>query len=438
MHLKISFGFVFLIAAIVLAVGSVANAEETDCHVITMPNMLEQDTGYGSPLDFFRDWRTPLMRNRCDEEVVIAEVGNGRKSTFIYKTGYVYQEGQWVDFDYAGENMREDWLIGEATAELPLDEDNFEGENYYLAYVCQYIYKQWKCGCTDRDCESSFWQVQSFEKPEPEPQPEPSPTPSPEPQPITPEPSDDDTNTEPAPKPDTTDDDEDDDTAKPIRPAPTYGDNEPLDDFFDQTYGPIDGDFYYTDPYYDRYGNNDQTSTDADFLIPNSATESPEIISVESEIVDPTNLEKSIPNAAVQQGNEPQIDAMLEHNVNKLINAYRNSLGLPPLSMNTLLVEYAREHSMNMAQMNIPVGHDGLAIRAEAIYQEIEYTLFAENVLSESAPTPESVVSGWLSSPEHRYNIESDFTLTGVGAVTAPNGTVYATQLFLLTEPNAE
>jgi uncharacterized protein YkwD len=41
------------------------------------------------------------------------------------------------------------------------------------------------------------------------------------------------------------------------------------------------------------------------------------------------------------------------------------------------------------------------------------------------------VVDGWLHSPGHRRNIESDFRLTGIGLATAGNGMIYFTQIFV-------
>jgi uncharacterized protein YkwD len=113
------------------------------------------------------------------------------------------------------------------------------------------------------------------------------------------------------------------------------------------------------------------------------------------------------------------------------VNAHRSSLGLPPLAFDERLRALAREHSESMAAGNVPLGHSGFEARIATLGRP--YRRAAENAASNRgfADPAAAAVSRWISSPEHRRNIEGDFSLTGVGVARASNGTCYFTQIFL-------
>ncbi|HLX91689.1 MAG TPA: CAP domain-containing protein [Puia sp.] len=112
------------------------------------------------------------------------------------------------------------------------------------------------------------------------------------------------------------------------------------------------------------------------------------------------------------------------------INFHRRSIGLRNLRLNGVESKLALQHSIDMASGRTPFGHDGLNERAKAISKEVgKITMAAENVASGDMSAKE-VVDGWLKSPGHKRNIETDFTLTGIGVAKNDKGVVFYTQIF--------
>lgn len=112
------------------------------------------------------------------------------------------------------------------------------------------------------------------------------------------------------------------------------------------------------------------------------------------------------------------------------VNLHRRSIGLQNLKLNDVECSLAVQHSINMASNKTPFGHDGLNDRAKKISHDIgKVSMVAENVASGDMSAKE-VVDGWLHSPGHKRNIETDFTLTGIGVAKNSKGVVYYTQIF--------
>ncbi len=112
------------------------------------------------------------------------------------------------------------------------------------------------------------------------------------------------------------------------------------------------------------------------------------------------------------------------------VNLHRRSIGLQSLRLNNFESSLALQHSINMASNKTPFGHDGFPQRAKTISHQIgKISLAAENVASGDMSAKE-VVDGWLHSPGHKRNIETDFTLTGIGVAKNNKGVIYYTQIF--------
>jgi uncharacterized protein YkwD len=122
----------------------------------------------------------------------------------------------------------------------------------------------------------------------------------------------------------------------------------------------------------------------------------------------------------------------LEKAVFLQINNHRASLGLSQLVWNETIAAQARQHSQNMANKQVPLGHDGLSNRVTAT--KLPYSWYGENVVYNYGYTDPATqgVQWWLNSPGHRANIErAGYNLTGIGASKNAQGEVFFTQIFL-------
>lgn len=148
----------------------------------------------------------------------------------------------------------------------------------------------------------------------------------------------------------------------------------------------------------------------------------------------------SIPSKA-QEPNLSQSDALasssqeddLVMEVHRGVNQYRQSLNLPPLSLNAQISQQAQNHSQNMAQQEVKFSHRGFDSRLEAIKDQISYRSAAENVASNQGydNPAERAVKGWIKSEGHRQNMIGDYNLTGIGVAQNQQGAYYFTQIFI-------
>lgn len=116
-----------------------------------------------------------------------------------------------------------------------------------------------------------------------------------------------------------------------------------------------------------------------------------------------------------------------------LINEHRQSIGLPALVWSQEVADVSRIHSENMAAGRVAFGHDGFDARFAALQSRLNISRMGENVAANTYPdSVATAVTGWLQSPGHRANIEnSQYTHTGIGIATAPDGNVFFTQIFV-------
>lgn len=120
----------------------------------------------------------------------------------------------------------------------------------------------------------------------------------------------------------------------------------------------------------------------------------------------------------------------LERDVLALVNEYRSSRKLAPLTNNPHMEYQARRHSMEMATQRIPFGHQGMSFRMKYIQEKISGVKdVAENVAYGNL-SAKAVVDGWLKSPGHKKNIEGNYKFSGVGVARNQNNQIYFTQIF--------
>jgi uncharacterized protein YkwD len=131
----------------------------------------------------------------------------------------------------------------------------------------------------------------------------------------------------------------------------------------------------------------------------------------------------------------PQLSE-LERETVDAVNRERERQGLTPLSVSSALTRIARAHSAYQAKVGKSEheGEGGSSPADRARAGGIAWSVLGENVamnLGFSDPVA-TAVGGWMMSAPHRKNILNPvFEQTGVGIVTAEDGTIYFTQMFL-------
>ncbi len=127
---------------------------------------------------------------------------------------------------------------------------------------------------------------------------------------------------------------------------------------------------------------------------------------------------------------QSQSDMQIAADIFRLINAHRAALGLKPLELSHAASSVAAAHSNNMASGKTAFGHDGFQKRIKAIAGQAGFiTASGENV-AYGAMGAKEVVDTWLHSPEHKRNIEGDYSLTGIGVAKGKRGVIYFTEIF--------
>lgn len=117
------------------------------------------------------------------------------------------------------------------------------------------------------------------------------------------------------------------------------------------------------------------------------------------------------------------------------VNEYRESLDLPPLSLNAHINQQAQIHSQNMAQQIVEFSHQGFHTRVDALASDgqIVYSHAAENVaFNQGYDQPAQIaIAEWIESEGHHKNMVGDFNLTGIGVAKNRAGEYYFTQIFI-------
>ena len=121
-----------------------------------------------------------------------------------------------------------------------------------------------------------------------------------------------------------------------------------------------------------------------------------------------------------------------------LINQYRKTSKLPPLTWDDAITKAARSHSKDMATGEVDFGHDGFSDRISRLRTVLIGLRGAgENVfMSDSLDqVARNAVTQWLRSPHHLANIRGDYNYSGLGIWQDKQGALYFTQIFAKIEP---
>jgi uncharacterized protein YkwD len=119
----------------------------------------------------------------------------------------------------------------------------------------------------------------------------------------------------------------------------------------------------------------------------------------------------------------------IEIEILELINTHRESIGLNRLDYLPLIKSVAHKHNIEMIGVNM-LSHNGFVKRAEYLMYKTNGTKVAEN-LAYGYTNANSIVIAWLKSPNHRINIEGDFTYFDISVDQNKDGKNYTTNIFL-------
>ncbi len=113
-----------------------------------------------------------------------------------------------------------------------------------------------------------------------------------------------------------------------------------------------------------------------------------------------------------------------------LINDYRQSKGLNPLTVINHISYKSEEHNLYMIDYDV-VNHDYFQQRSDNLVRVLGAEKVGENI-AYNYQTAESAMSAWLNSPSHKANIEGDYTHLGISVTINPdNGKKYYTNMFI-------
>ncbi|WP_299126822.1 CAP domain-containing protein [uncultured Winogradskyella sp.] len=119
----------------------------------------------------------------------------------------------------------------------------------------------------------------------------------------------------------------------------------------------------------------------------------------------------------------------IEIEIMELINAHRITKGLNPLSNHDTVKAVAFTHTDYMIEVD-NVSHDNFFQRKESLQLNAEANIVTENV-AYGFSSAASVVSAWLNSPNHKENIEGNYTDFDISAEKNEDGKWYFTNIFI-------
>ncbi|MFT3991668.1 MAG: CAP domain-containing protein [Luteolibacter sp.] len=144
----------------------------------------------------------------------------------------------------------------------------------------------------------------------------------------------------------------------------------------------------------------------------------------------------SMPVSSSFRGGSPGLSSQIFNEV----NTYRRSQGTTNLVRHAGLdqlaqqhCEYLLKHRGEFSLYGKTVSHMGFESRCLVAREKYNMPYLSENVASSNGggPNPASVVTRlWVNSKGHQQNMVNSWDYTGVGSVTAADGTVISTQLF--------
>lgn len=119
----------------------------------------------------------------------------------------------------------------------------------------------------------------------------------------------------------------------------------------------------------------------------------------------------------------------IEIEIMELINNHRITEGLNPLNDHNTVKAVAYTHTDYMIATD-NVSHDNFFQRKESLQINADANIVSENV-AYGFSSAASVVNAWLNSPNHKDNIEGDYTDFDISAEQDNDGKWYFTNIFI-------
>ena len=140
------------------------------------------------------------------------------------------------------------------------------------------------------------------------------------------------------------------------------------------------------------------------------------------------SIDESLPEEALDLEIQ-QLDSIMtdeEKQLFELTNAYRAENGSTMLSLDPELTAMAKSHAKDMLK-NLYLQHSSHLDLRQADFEEYDFTISAEYILSGQYTTAKKAFDDWLKSPEHLWT--PDFKRIGVG-VAQSDGDARWVQIF--------
>lgn len=140
----------------------------------------------------------------------------------------------------------------------------------------------------------------------------------------------------------------------------------------------------------------------------------------------------SLPANKERIANSVSSMSKIELSTYDLVNRYRKTRNLEPLTADFDIAAQAKAHSEEMARQS-NMSHAGFKDRVNSVSKTIVYRKASENVgYSRGYREPVLIViEDWIGSLRHRKNILGSYDLTGIGVARSNQGVYYFTQIFV-------
>ena len=124
--------------------------------------------GYGVPWDVFHAQKPLLITIYCEEGGAATLTLNPTPNPeypyrYSYENAYYAAQGasSWTRISLLGANKTGTWFPSKATAVFSPSQDT---TTYTIGYICTWNGSKWLCGCRDRSCTQSYWQLQGVKQ----------------------------------------------------------------------------------------------------------------------------------------------------------------------------------------------------------------------------------------------------------------------------------